>query len=149
MRSILIDPGHNLFHKLTVIFLKGIFFVLSSLVSVFVISVGYRFSLETIQPIFPAVWLEKITLFTQKIPLSRQTSTLVFNFLGHWYKDSPAWWAIIIGLPLVIFGIDVLLISFFNFLLSASSPIYNRANCPFCKGSVKIVDSEKKGIIKK
>lgn len=82
--------------------------------------------------------MEKTSLFSEKLPFFSLISGEVFNLLNHWYQDAPAWWAMVIGLPLMILSFSIFAAALSAVAQSIFSQEYNRSHCPFCQRPVRI-----------
>ncbi len=138
MEGFLVDSGHNFFHRLVVILMRIGYSCLWVPAGVYLLTIGFVISADSIKPFLPKVLFEQITFFSLRIPFLPVIKQTIFSQLNHWYKDAPGWWAIAVGLPLMCLGTSLILINFFNLHYAIVSWEYNRAHCPFCKGPVKI-----------
>ncbi|HUS52135.1 MAG TPA: hypothetical protein VMX77_01565 [Candidatus Bathyarchaeia archaeon] len=128
---------HNLFHWLVVVFLRLITSSISIFLSFYLASIGFLLSTETIGSFLPPALTEKINLYSNQLPFFPLIKQEFFSFLGSWYQGALTWWAMVVGLPLIVLGLTISLINLFNLFYSITSPFYNRTHCPFCKEPVK------------
>jgi hypothetical protein len=137
MELVQVDSRHNFIHQIIVILTRialSLFFVPLSLYS---FSLGFMFSAETIQPYLPAVWFETTNLYSNLLPYFPLIKKFIFAQLNHWYRDTPVWWTMVVGIPLMVMGISIFFATLFNLYYSTISPYYNRTHCPFCKQPIK------------
>ena len=138
MKAVLTDHQHNLFHWLTVIFLKLVrsFFLIP--LSFYLFAFGFVLSRNNLQSHLSPNLLEKISFYSGKLPLFPLISGSTFDLLNHWYQEATTWWALVIGLPMMIVGLSIFIMSLSALVQSIFSNEYNRTNCPFCKRPVRI-----------
>lgn len=142
MKLVFVDSRHNFFHWLAVVSIRTVYSLILIPLSAYVATVGFFLSVDTLQSLLPAEWIAQITFYSSQLPFLPSVKRLTFQQLNHWYKDAPVWWAMVVGLPLIIMGICVFSIGFFNLFHSIASPLYNRAHCPFCKEPLKAVKAK-------
>lgn len=137
MRFIFLDSRHNLSHWLTVVFIKIIFFLIILPLSLYLVAIGFLLSGTTIRPYLPFLWFAKIAFYSAQLPYLQLSKQFFISQLNHWYKDAPVWWTIVVGIPLILMGISLFLINFFNLYYSIFGSLYNRTHCPFCQEPIK------------
>ena len=76
--------------------------------------------------------------YSNQLPYFQSIQHFVLSQLNHWYQSVQNWRGIVIGLPLIVLGVCILLINFFNLYYSIFSSKYNRTHCPFCKKPMEI-----------
>jgi hypothetical protein len=136
-RLAIVNSHHNLFHWLTVVFLTIVHSLIMIPFSLYTMAFGLMFSVETIHPYSPPVWLEKALFYSNQLPYYQVAKKFILTELGHWYTGALVWWAMVVGLPLLALGATLFLINFFNLYYSIFSSFYNRTHCPFCKEPIK------------
>ncbi len=116
-----------------VILMRIVFFLVLVPLSFYLAAIGFAFSAVTVKSAIPEVWFEKIVFYSKQLPYFPIIKESIFNRLDYWYLDSPEWWTVIAGIPLILMSLSIFLINFFNLYYSIFSWTYNRAHCPFCK----------------
>ena len=135
----LVDSRHNFFHWLVVVLIRILQALILVPFSAYLAALGLFLSVEVIQPYSPPDWIDKAIFYANKLPYFLMIKYLILSQVGHWYKEVLVWRGMVIGIPLILLGASVFLISLFNLYYSIFSPFYNRTHCPFCKEPIKIV----------
>lgn len=137
LKFFFVDSRHNLFHWLIVVLIRIIISLIFIPLSIYLTAIGFLLSAETIGSYLPAAWLEKVNFYSTQLPYFALIKQALFDQLGRWYTDAPVWWTMVVGIPLMVMGICVFFINFFNLYYTVFSPTYNRTHCPFCKEPIK------------
>jgi len=137
MELVFVDSRHNLFHWLIVVLIRIIISLIFIPLSFYLTAIGFSFSAETVQSFLPAVWFEKISYYSTLLPYFPSIKQFIFDQLNQWYQKAPVWWTMAVGMPLILMGISLFLINFFNLYYSIFSRTYNRTHCPLCKEPIK------------
>ena len=90
-KLIAVDSHHNLFHWLTVVFLRIIASLIMIPFSIYTMAFGLMFSVETIHPYSPPVWLEKALFYSNQLPYYQVAKKFILAELGHWYAEALVW----------------------------------------------------------
>lgn len=138
MKFHLADSRHNIFHWLVVILIRVFYSIVLAPLGAYLSAIGSLLSAETFQPYLSPVWFEKAVFYREQLPYFPLIGKLIFAQLNHWYRDAPLWWALVVGIPLILLGAFVFINRIFELLYSLFSPTYNRTHCPFCKEPIKI-----------
>jgi len=133
VKFVFVDSRHNIFHWLVVISIRMIFFLILTPLSLYLTIAGFLLSEETIRNFLPPSYLEKINFYLVQVPHFQVVKKAVFSLVGHWYKEAPVWWAMVVGIPLILIGISVFFINFFELYYSIVSLSYQQTHCPFCE----------------
>lgn len=137
----LTDSRHNAFHWLVVVLIRLIQSLILTLFSAYLAAIGVFLSVEVILPYSPPDWIDKALFYSNKLPYFLMIKYLILSQVGQWYKEALVWRGMVIGIPLILLGASIFLISFFNLYYSIFSSFYNRTHCPFCKDAIKIKTS--------
>jgi len=143
MKFPITDSRHNFLHWLIVVLIRIIISLILIPLSFYLFTIGFLLSAKTIQPYSPQIWFEKVSLYTVKLPHFQELKNFLFFKLGLWYQDAPVWWTMVVGLPLIVLGVCLILIVFFNLYYSVFSPTYNQTHCPLCGRPTKIKSRSK------
>lgn len=133
----LTDSRHNFFHWLVVVLIRIIYSLILVPFSTYLAALGIFLSAEVIQPYSPPDWLDKAIIYSSKLPCFLMIKYLILSQVGRWYKETLVWRGMVIGIPLILLGASIFLISLFNLYYSIFSSFYNRTHCPFCKEPIK------------
>lgn len=125
--------SHNLFHWLLTVLIKLIALFIATFFSLYLIIIGFILSTITLQSILPDLWLKEINSYLTLVPYFLLIKDTVFSLLNHWYQSAHTWWAMVVGLPLIIIGFFTFLINFFNLYHTIFSSLYNQTHCPLCR----------------
>lgn len=138
LKFFLVNTRHNLFHWLVVVLIRLFYSLILVPLSVYFVAIGFLLSENTTQSALPEIWFEKITFYSSQLPYFQQIERYLIAQLGHWYKDAPVWWTIVVGIPLILIGLSLFFSNFFSLYYSIFSLRYNRTHCPFCKEPIEI-----------
>lgn len=138
IKLVLTDSRHNFFHWLTVVLIRTVYFLILASLGLYIITIGFSLSKETLQPYFPPDWFEVITFCSAQLPYFPLIQQSMFAKLNHWYRDARVWWTMVVGIPLIMLGFSLFFSVFFSFYYAIFSSIYNRTHCPFCKKPIKV-----------
>lgn len=138
MKFVFTNGRHNLFHWLMVVLIKIITSLIMFPLSAYIIAFGFFLASEIIQPYLLTDWFEVIIYLSNQLPYFQSIQQFVLGQLSHWYQDIQNWRGIVIGLPLIVLGVCIFLINFFNLYYSIFSSKYNRTHCLFCKKPMEI-----------
>jgi hypothetical protein len=129
----LADSRHNIIHWLIVVLTRLIAALFYLPLSVYLMTIGFFLSGETIKPLSPPEWFTRAEFYARQLPYSLEIKNFIFSQLNHWYQDAPVWWTMVVGLPLLVLGTSLFLIFSFNLYYSVFSKTYNQTHCFFCR----------------
>lgn len=138
MKFFLVDSKHNSFHWLVVVLSRIVFSIFLVPLSFYAVAFGFVFSRTTFQPILPSVIYNFVMNYSRKLPYFLLIRSYIFSLLDELLKKAPFWWGLNLGIPLIILGICLFILNFFDFYYSIISDVYNHTHCPFCKKAIRI-----------
>lgn len=142
MKFSLTGQGHNFFHWLVVVLIRGFLFFVFLPLNFYFMALGFFLSQKTLALYLSPLTVKRINSCVNLLPYFLKIKTSLFNLLNHWYQNASFWWATAIGIPLFLIGICFLLTNGFNFLALIFSLFYSQTHCPFCLKPVKIRSSK-------
>jgi hypothetical protein len=135
---VITNGRHNLFHWLTVVIIRAFRLVIFGTLGIYLFSVGYLISYQSIFSLLPPSLLEKLNYYLLSLPYSLRIKEAVFSLIGNSYQKGMTWWTMVIGLPLVISGTIIIITVLFDLYYALLVPHFNHTHCPFCQESLKI-----------
>lgn len=107
-------------------------------IATYAAALGFSTSAKSLWPLLPAELATKISQVIHLLPYYPLVKGLAFNLLDPLLQAAPNWWAMAIGFPLILLGLTVILVNFFELYYALFSRLHNQARCPFCQHTLKI-----------
>jgi hypothetical protein len=123
---------HNFGHWLKVVFIRMLYFLILGPIGVYTVFFGFLLSTDIFQQVLSESVIDEISSVFAFLPFSRNIGEFVMSQLGRWYSSAVSWWALAVGAPLMMIGLSVILINFFNLYYSLFSRDYNQDHCSDC-----------------
>lgn len=135
---------HNLPHQIVVIALQFSFLLLTTLPAGLFVFFGLTISRSIFKELVPPRLFLQINNYLERLSLGLNTEKYLIGQFGQWFTGAPDWWTMIIGIPFILFGVNIFLINLLNLFLSVTNRNYNLNHCPFCKNTFGIESLSKK-----
>ena len=124
---------HNIFHWSLVVLIKIFLFIIQLPLVFYILAFGFVFSQVTLQAFLPNSLIKQITSLVNALPYFTFTNKFILKLLGNWYQNARGWWAMVLGIPLILSGISYLGILLADIYQAVFNPLYNKACCFWCK----------------
>ncbi|MFC1711375.1 hypothetical protein ACFLZ1_02185 [Patescibacteria group bacterium] len=123
--------NHNIFHFTVVLFAKLLNLIVFIPISVYMLILGYIFSKIIFQTYLPLNLFEKINNLSYQLPFVFELEILITKTLGKWFTSAPMWWAVVVGLPLILGSVSIFFIALTDFVYAITNTAFNRIHCFF------------------
>ena len=124
---------HNIFHWSLIVLIKIFLFIIQLPLVFYILAFGFAFSQPTLQVFLPNSLIKQTTSLINTLPYFTFTNKFILKLLGNWYQNTRSWWAMVLGIPLILSGIRYLGILLADIYQAVFNPLYNKANCFWCK----------------
>jgi len=139
MKLYFANHRHNFLHWIATVIIRIFRFLILAPFGLYFTATGFILSAATVLPFFPPPWTKKIAFFFYLLPYFENLKNSIFFVLNHWYKDAPVWWAIVVGIPVILVGLSMFLVGLFDLYYALFSYAYNVTHCPFCTHPIKVI----------
>lgn len=126
---------HNIGHYLWVVLKRVLVLIIVWPLSWYLMAIGWSLARPILAPIITTeaeTWFNRVF---SELPLVSTIVTFITTKAGRLYIEGSAWWAMAVGIPLMLIGLSQGLIHFFNLVHSITIPRYNRSHCSICNPS--------------
>lgn len=135
---------HGKRHWLVVVLIRGLKFVIALVLGTYFFSFGFWLSKLTLEGFISGEQLSNVcslTLYLPHFPFIKRCTIDLLVLSG----GLGTWWAMVVGIPLMLIGISFLLINFFNLVLAMFDYVYSLGHCPWYEWHKLTVDVLKNG----
>lgn len=135
---------HGKRHWVVVVLIRLVKFVIALVLGAYFFSFGLWLSRSVLVDFIPGEWLNEVCALTAYLPhfsfMKRCTIDLLSLSGG-----IGTWWAMVVGIPLMLIGITSLIVNFFSLLLAVIDYVYSLGHCPWYEWHKLTVDVLKNG----